>query len=93
MRATLSLQVRMIKLSTGQNHPAASQPTLHVYDYSVLVAPPALAIEIVGDKLVVLLAFPYAHHAEQVRIFVWNWKTGHLHYVRTISCGLVFPPN
>ncbi|CAL1712229.1 unnamed protein product [Somion occarium] len=79
-RATLKLSVQLLQLSTGRNHPLASQPTLEVDSYSIAIAPPGLSIEIVGDKIVLLLTFPYGGPDVIVKLFVWNWKTGHLHF-------------
>ena len=78
----MTLRIKLLQLSTGNDHPLASQPNLFALEYHVLV-PPSLNIEIVGDKLVVLISFSFGawDRRQPVQLFVWNWKTGKLYYV------------
>lgn len=72
-----SIDVHLLKHSTGQPHPAAAKPILHFENIHYLPGHCSVMLEISGDSLCFLLNnyFPFVN-ADPVTFVVYNWKTG-----------------
>ncbi len=72
-----SIDVHLLKHSTGQPHPAAAKPVLHFENIHYLPGHCSSRLEISGDSLCFLLNnyFPFIN-ADPVTFIVYNWKTG-----------------
>ncbi|KAL1941516.1 hypothetical protein VTO73DRAFT_6955 [Trametes versicolor] len=72
-----SIDVHLLKHSTGQPHPAAAKPILHFENIHYLPGHCSVMLEISGDSLCFLLNnyFPFIN-ADPVTFIVYNWKTG-----------------
>ncbi|KIL63039.1 hypothetical protein M378DRAFT_164920 [Amanita muscaria Koide BX008] len=68
-----SLDLVLLKLSTGEYHPLARHPRIHVQRSS---SPrPWITVEIVGDNLA--LVVPSEDGMRRDNLFIFNWKTGY----------------
>ncbi|KAF8334357.1 hypothetical protein F5887DRAFT_991429 [Amanita rubescens] len=68
-----TLDMILIKFSTGEYHPLARRPRIHVQDsYGPR---PAIALDVVGDTLA--LAVNNLRGMSRDRLFIFDWKTGH----------------
>ncbi|KAM6489619.1 hypothetical protein JOM56_014941 [Amanita muscaria] len=65
-----SLDLVLLKFSTGEYHPLARRPLIHVQRSPS--ARPFTFIRIVGDNLALLV-----HAQDGSKLFVFDWKTGH----------------
>ena len=86
-----SVDIHLLKHSTGQPHPAAAKPVLHFENIYYLPGHCSIMLEISGDTLCFLLNnyFPFVN-ADPVTLVVYNWKTGEPKVVstgRTLSCA------
>ncbi|KAL7284326.1 hypothetical protein ACG7TL_001612 [Trametes sanguinea] len=72
-----SVDIHLLKHSTGQPHPAAAKPVIHFENIHYLPGHCSIMLEISGDTLCFLLNnyFPFIN-ADPVTIVVYNWKTG-----------------
>ncbi|KAI0330058.1 hypothetical protein GY45DRAFT_1303533 [Cubamyces sp. BRFM 1775] len=72
-----SVDIHLLKHSTGQPHPAAAKPVLHFENIYYLPGHCSIMLEISGDTLCFLLNnyFPFVN-ADPVTLVVYNWKTG-----------------
>ncbi|KIL62129.1 hypothetical protein M378DRAFT_166112 [Amanita muscaria Koide BX008] len=64
-----SLDLVLLKFSTGEYHPLADRPIIHVQRSS---AEPYANIRIVGDNLALVV-----HDQDGSKLFIFDWKTGH----------------
>ncbi|KAM5530644.1 hypothetical protein V8D89_015713, partial [Ganoderma adspersum] len=73
-----SIDIHLIKHSTGQPHPAAAKPVLHFDNIHYLPGHSSIMLEVSGDTLCFLLNnyFPFVS-ADPVTLVIFNWKTGH----------------
>ncbi|KAF8344628.1 hypothetical protein F5887DRAFT_969911 [Amanita rubescens] len=72
-RIEYTLDMILIKFSTGEYHPLARRPRIHVQDsYGPR---PAIALDVVGDTLA--LAVNNLRGMSRDRLFIFDWKTGH----------------
>ncbi|KAJ7735540.1 hypothetical protein DFH07DRAFT_1065029 [Mycena maculata] len=71
-----SLDIMLLKFSTGEPHPRAAKPTLHVQDVEIHRGRPGISIEIVGENI----AFSVLYWADEQRdrdtFHLFNWKSG-----------------
>ncbi|CDO73902.1 hypothetical protein BN946_scf185016.g59 [Trametes cinnabarina] len=72
-----SVDIHLLKHSTGQPHPAAAKPVIHFENIHYLPGHCSIMLEISGDTLCFLLNnyFPFIN-ADPVTLVVYNWKTG-----------------
>ncbi|KAH9855664.1 hypothetical protein C2E23DRAFT_814283 [Lenzites betulinus] len=72
-----SIDIHLLKHSTGQPHPAAAKPVLHFGNIHYLPSHCSMMLEVTGDSLCFLLNnyFPFIN-ADPVTFVVYNWKTG-----------------
>ena len=76
------LKIVLFKLSTGERHPAAKESTIHVFN-----SPwdrPKIGIEIVGDRLVLILAYHSNPWTPDDHVFVYDWRNA----VQTMVCSI-----
>ena len=69
---TYDIKIVLFKLSTGEPHPAAKESTIHVFNSQW--ERPAIGMEIVGDRLVLILTYRREHWAPDDLIFVYDWR-------------------
>ncbi|KAM6499990.1 hypothetical protein JOM56_005498 [Amanita muscaria] len=67
-----SLDLVLLKFSTGEYHPLARHPRIHVQ--RSLSARPETILEVVGDNLALIINDRSMFTA---KLFVFDWKTGH----------------
>ncbi|KAI0746564.1 hypothetical protein C8Q80DRAFT_1121358 [Daedaleopsis nitida] len=74
-----SINIHLIKHSTGQPHPAAAKPVIHFDNIHYLPGHCSIMLEVAGDTLCFLLNnyFPFVN-GHPVTLAIYNWKTGHL---------------
>ena len=77
----MTLEIRLLKFSTGQPHPLAEQPTIFITTKSLLLGHCNVLIEIVGDFLALLVTFPWARNEHEDMFFLVRWKKGEAHCV------------
>ncbi|KAM6497491.1 hypothetical protein JOM56_007964 [Amanita muscaria] len=65
-----SLDLVLLKLSTGEYHPLARHPLIHVQRSPS--ARPYNVVKIVGDNLALVV-----HDQDGGKLFIFDWKTGH----------------
>ncbi|KAM6504135.1 hypothetical protein JOM56_001078 [Amanita muscaria] len=65
-----SLDLVLLKLSTGEYHPLAHHPLIHIQ--RSLSARPDTAVRIVGDNLALVV-----NDEDGSKLFIFDWKTGH----------------
>ncbi|KIL60823.1 hypothetical protein M378DRAFT_904498 [Amanita muscaria Koide BX008] len=65
-----SLDLVLLKFSTGEYHPLARRQLIHVQRSSS--AQPFTSVKIVGDNLALVV-----HDQEGSKLFIFDWKTGH----------------
>ncbi|KAI9058025.1 hypothetical protein FKP32DRAFT_1597719 [Trametes sanguinea] len=72
-----SVDIHLLKHSTGQPHPAAAKPVIHFENIHYLPGHCSIMLEISGDTLCFLLNnyFPFIN-ADPATLVVYNWKTG-----------------
>ncbi|KAI0634990.1 hypothetical protein C8Q77DRAFT_1216962 [Trametes polyzona] len=72
-----SVDIHLLKHSTGQPHPAAAKPVIHYDNIHYLPGHCSIMLEISGDSLCFLLNnyFPFIN-ADPVTFVIYNWKTG-----------------
>ncbi|KAI8978854.1 hypothetical protein BD414DRAFT_120490 [Trametes punicea] len=83
-------ELRLIQLSTGLNHPLASQPAITL---AIVQVPPqavagncSVCIEIIGDLLCFLFHYPGGSTTPPAMFEVYNWKTGQCLQIRGLDC-------
>ncbi|KIL63036.1 hypothetical protein M378DRAFT_80273 [Amanita muscaria Koide BX008] len=67
-----SLDLVLLKFSTGEYHPLARHPRIHVQRSPS--TRPAIALEIVGDNLALVIN---SRHVCPDKLFIFDWKTGY----------------
>ena len=82
-----SIDIHLIKHSTGQPHPAAAKPVLHFDNIHYLPGHSSIMLEVSGDTLCFLLNnyFPFVS-ADPVTLVIFNWKSGH---AKVVSAYLI----
>jgi hypothetical protein len=87
----MTLEIRLLRFSTGQPHPLAEQPIIFITTKSQLLGPCSIHIEIVGDFLALLIAFPWVRSKQEDMFFLVRWKKGEAHCVSGITAhsGLI----
>lgn len=78
------VELVLLHLSTGKNHPAAKEPVIVVREQSRHQLQPSVMLEIVGDNLVLLLS----HAPERGNVdalYVYDWRSGRLKAVRQLA--------
>ncbi|KIL62095.1 hypothetical protein M378DRAFT_13054, partial [Amanita muscaria Koide BX008] len=65
-----SLDLVLLKFSTGEYHPLAHHPLIHVHRSPS--AQPCITIRIVGDNLALVV-----YDQDGSKLFIFDWKTGH----------------
>ncbi|KAI0294024.1 hypothetical protein B0F90DRAFT_1821617 [Multifurca ochricompacta] len=83
----LTLQIRLLRFSTGQPHPLAEQPIIYIATKSLLLGHCNVLIEIVGDFLALLITFPWARSESEDMFFLVRWKKGEAHCLRSFEWG------
>ncbi|KAJ7443212.1 hypothetical protein B0H11DRAFT_469874 [Mycena galericulata] len=71
-----SLDVMLLKFSTGAPHPLAAKPTLHIHDVQIIRGRPGLSIEIVGENLALSALYWNDERRDMDTFHLYNWKTG-----------------
>lgn len=74
------IRLYLFQVSTGKLHLEAQQPIISVMN--TRWEKPAVGIEIVGDNLVLILAYYEHPHKPDDQVFVYEWRTGKLKMVR-----------
>ena len=67
------LEIILLQFSTGEYHPLARNPQIYVQDSSS--RRPAIAMEIVGESLALVVNNRGGRFRD--KLFIFNWKTGH----------------
>jgi hypothetical protein len=81
----MTLEIRLLKFSTGQPHPLAEQPIIFITTKSLLLGHCNVLIEVVGDFLALLITFPWARNEQEDMFFLVRWKKGEAHCVSDIT--------
>jgi len=79
---TYDIKLVLLKLSTGKPHPAAKESTILVLNSRW--DRPGISVEIVGDRLVLILSYhdnPWMPHD---RVYIYDWRNAVLKMVRFI---------
>ena len=84
-----SVDIHLIKHSTGQPHPAAAKPIIHCENTHYLPGNCSIMLEIAGDTMCFLLNNYFPFVADPATLAVYNWKTGRLRAVSTDLCSIV----
>ncbi|KAN0118369.1 hypothetical protein V8E52_005345 [Russula decolorans] len=83
----MTLEIRLLRFSTGQPHPLAERPIIHITTKSLLLGHCNVLIEIVGDFLALLITFPWARNEQEDMFFLVRWKKGEAHCLRSSEWG------
>jgi hypothetical protein len=81
----MTLEIRLLRFSTGQPHPLAERPIIFITTKSLLLGHCNVLIEIVGDFLALLITFPWARNEQEDMFFLVRWKKGDAHCVSDIT--------
>ena len=81
----MTLEIRLLRFSTGRPHPLAEQPIIFITTKSLLLGHCNVLIEIVGDFLALLITFPWARSEQEDMFFLVRWKKGEAHCVSDIT--------
>jgi len=81
----MTLEIRLLRFSTGQPHPLAERPIIFITTKSLLLGHCNVLIEIVGDILALLITFPWARNEQEDMFFLVHWKKGEAHCVSGIT--------
>ncbi|EMD30259.1 hypothetical protein CERSUDRAFT_101711, partial [Gelatoporia subvermispora B] len=75
-------------LSTGEYHPAASKPCIAVCEGPFVPGECSLSVEIVGNRLGLLLNFPFTQIEPcESAFYLIDWRTGHPYFFREAEHG------
>src|SRR6266550_7409201 len=74
-----SLDMIFLKFSTGEYHPSAHCPRIHVQN-SHRAGSPRITQEVVGDNFALVVSNRGTSMGD--RLFIFDWKTGHKRLVR-----------
>lgn len=69
---TYDIKIVLFKLSTGEPHPAAKESTIDVFNSHWDL--PGICIEVVGDRLVLILPYSNNHWMPDDLVFVYDWR-------------------
>ncbi|KAJ6572810.1 hypothetical protein DFH09DRAFT_1152731 [Mycena vulgaris] len=88
----ISVDVLLLKFLTGDPHPLAACPSLHIHDVEADPGRPGVTIEIVGENLAISLVYWQDDGRALDKLYLFRWKSG----VQTMAplpvnnTGLVF---
>ena len=85
----MTLEMRLLSLSTGQPHPLAEQPVIFIATKSLPLGIYGIHIEVIGDFLIYLVTFEEWVRDQDVFSLV-RWKGGEVHSV-SLSVTAHFP--
>ncbi|KAK7046238.1 hypothetical protein R3P38DRAFT_2607120 [Favolaschia claudopus] len=87
-----SVDISLLKFSTGAPHPLAAQPVLHVHDVEVVRHRPGISIEIVGDTLALSMVYWSFELRDMDVLYLFNWKLGTpcMDPVPVYNTGMIF---
>jgi hypothetical protein len=71
-----TLEVILIKFSTGDYHDNARRPIISVNDSTVFQGPPSVNIEIVGENLALVVLYPRDIYGTRNLFYLYDWKRG-----------------
>ncbi|EMD30834.1 hypothetical protein CERSUDRAFT_127724, partial [Gelatoporia subvermispora B] len=78
----------LVQLSTGEYHPAASKPCIAVCEGPFVPGECSLSVEIVGNRLGLLLNFPFTQIEPcESAFYLIDWRTGHPYFFREAEHG------
>ena len=82
-----SIDIHLIKHSTGQPHPAAAKPVLHFDNVHYLPRHSSVKLEVSGNALCFLFNnyFPFIS-VDPATMVIIDWKTGH---PKVVSIGFI----
>ncbi|XP_006455559.1 hypothetical protein AGABI2DRAFT_153436 [Agaricus bisporus var. bisporus H97] len=75
-RNLFDICLHLYQVSTALPHPEAQRPAISVMQVELEWDRPALGIEIVGNNLVLILAYSDNHHKPDDRMIIYDWKSG-----------------
>jgi hypothetical protein len=88
VRSRIVIEIHLLDLFTGTPHSSAAKSTLFVTDAMPHTGRCIISMEIVGDILALLVAYPHGDETPD-EIYIFDWKKGELVMVRQ---HLSFPP-
>jgi hypothetical protein len=86
------LELRLLSFSTGQHHPLAEQPVIFIDKKVLPLEIRSTQIEIVGDFLILLIAFSGWTRNQDI-FFLVRWKSGLTYCVRVPGFLQIRPPS
>lgn len=78
---TTILQLQLLSFSTGRPHPLAKQPVIFLTTKSLPLGNPTVLIEVVGDFVILMVAFLEEWNENENMFFLVRWKEGEAHSV------------
>lgn len=78
------LEIVLLNFSTGVHHNLAAQPIIRVSETSANQGKCSIYLEIAGDNLALLVAYPMSIYLQGQDLYVYDWKKGKLKAVRII---------
>jgi hypothetical protein len=75
--------LHLVKMSTGQPHPAARSPVIKLLETFELDGRPAIMLEVVGDMLALFLTW-HGINCPTDMFYIIDWKNGRITMVRSI---------
>jgi hypothetical protein len=75
------LQLQLLSFSTGRPHPLAEQPVIFIATKSLPLGNPTVLIEVVGDFVILMVAFLEEWNENENMFFLVRWKEGEAHCV------------
>ena len=78
---TMNLEIRFLTFSTGRPHPLAEQPVIFLTTKSLPLGNPTVLIEVVGDFVILMVAFLEEWNENENMFFLVRWKEGEAHSV------------
>lgn len=73
----------LLSVSTGEHHVSAAQPVIRVTETIPHQGHCSVMLEIVGDRLALLLTYENHPTGLEDTFYLYNWRTGNLITVRT----------
>jgi hypothetical protein len=77
----MTLEIRLLRFSTGQPHPLAEQPIVFITTKSLFLGCTNVQIEIVGDFLALLINFKEEQDENEDMFYLVRWKKGETYCV------------
>ncbi|KAF7313154.1 hypothetical protein MKEN_01001600 [Mycena kentingensis (nom. inval.)] len=72
----LAIYVELVQFSTGERHPLAQEPELHIVSTPAENARPSVSVEIVDNVLAISLMYWASEDREYDRLHLFHWKLG-----------------